>query len=135
LSDDRSRLTDDANKNDWQRLSGRSCKRRLSVGPACYTPRTYELRDQHARWREGLQLREYIAAMDRTIAVLPDGDDLSAAAQWRAWCQEYVEGVLDPLGQPLVMPTIREWTREERQSLEARILRELERASKLRADL
>jgi hypothetical protein len=93
------------------------------------------LRDQHARWREGLQLREYIAAMDRTIAALPDGDDLSAAAQWRAWCQKYVEGVLDPLGQPLVMPTIREWTREERQSLEARIIRELERASKLRADL
>ncbi|WP_319446904.1 MULTISPECIES: hypothetical protein [unclassified Mycobacterium] len=91
------------------------------------------LRDQHARWREGLHLREYIAAMDRTIASLPNGADRSAAAQWRAWCSEYVEGVLDPLAQPLAMPTIREWTREERQSLETRILRQLERA-KPRAD-
>jgi hypothetical protein len=31
------------------------------------------LRDQHARWREALQLRDYIAAMDRTIAQLPVG--------------------------------------------------------------
>lgn len=88
------------------------------------------LRDQHARWREGLQLREYIAAMDRTIATLPDGAFRSATAQWRAWCQEYVDRVLDPLSQPLAMPAIREWTRDERQSLETPILRKLERAQR-----
>jgi hypothetical protein len=79
------------------------------------------LRDQHARWREGLQLRDYVAAMDRVIERLPGGADRAAAAEWRAWCQEYVTTVLDPLGQPLAMPAIREWTREEQNSLEKRI--------------
>ncbi|MCV7051276.1 hypothetical protein H7H82_11830 [Mycobacterium heidelbergense] len=88
------------------------------------------LRDQHARWREGLQLREYIAAMDRAIERLPDDVDRAAASQWRAWCQEYVDTVLDPLGQPLAMPEIREWTRDERHSLEKQILRHLEHTSR-----
>lgn len=84
------------------------------------------LRDQYKRWREGLQLREYIAAMDRVIERLPDGVDRATASEWRAWCQEYVDSVLDPLGQCLAMPEIREWTRDERLSLEGRILRQLE---------
>jgi hypothetical protein len=84
------------------------------------------LRDQHTRWREGLQLREYLAAMDRAIERLPDGVDRAAAAEWCAWCQEYVTSVLDPLGQPLAMPAIREWTRDEQNLLERRILRQLE---------
>ena len=49
---------------------------------------------------------------------------------WRARCQAFADGVLDPLGQPLVMPEIREWTREERQSLEKRILRLPEHAAR-----
>jgi hypothetical protein len=68
--------------------------------------------------------------MDRSIAQLPDGADRADAMNWRAWCTEYVDSVLDPLGQPLAMPAVREWTREERQSLEKRILRQLERASR-----
>jgi hypothetical protein len=89
--------------------------------------RAEALRDQHARWREGLQLRDYIAAMDRAIQRLPDGADRAAAAEWCAWCQEYVTNVLDPLGQPLAMPAIREWTRDEQDLLKRRILRQLER--------
>lgn len=77
------------------------------------------LRHQHARWREGLQLREYIAAMDRAIERLPDDIDRAAASEWRAWCQEYVDSVLDPLGQSPAMPEIREWTRDERDLLES----------------
>lgn len=96
--------------------------------------RAEALRDQHARWREGLQLHEYIAAMDRNIARLPDGADRAAATAWRAWCQAYVEGILDPLGQPLLMPAVREWTRDERESLERPILRQLQRASEMRAE-
>ena len=85
------------------------------------------LRDQHRRWREGLQLREYLAAMDHIIAQSSDGGERAAAMQWRTWCQHYVDSVLDPLGQPLAMPDIREWTAEERNSLQRRILRQLER--------
>jgi hypothetical protein len=70
-----------------------------------------------------LQLREYIAAMDRAIERLRDDVDRLTASEWRAWCQEYVDRVLDPLGQCLAMPEIREWTREERLLLEKRILR------------
>lgn len=55
--------------------------------------RAEALRDQHARWREALLLREYIAAMDRTIAMPPVGADRSAAAQRRAWCQEYSDAL------------------------------------------
>jgi hypothetical protein len=88
------------------------------------------LLDQHARWREGSQLREYIAAMERAIERLPDDGDRAAASEWRAWCQGYVDSVLDPLGQSLAMPEIREWTRDERHALEKRILRQLEHASR-----
>jgi hypothetical protein len=88
------------------------------------------LREQHAQWREGLQLREYIAAMDRAIEQLPDRDDRFAASEWRTWCQDYVNAVLDPLGQPLAMPEIREWTRDERDALILGILRRLEHASR-----
>jgi len=68
--------------------------------------------------------------MDHVIERLPDDVDRAAALEWRAWCQEYVDSVLDPLGQSLAMPEIREWTREERQSLEKRILRQLEHTSR-----
>ncbi|ORX14170.1 hypothetical protein AWC27_19725 [Mycobacterium szulgai] len=88
------------------------------------------LREQHARWREGFQLREYIAAMDRVIERLPDDVDRAAASEWRGWCQEYVDSVLDPLGRPLAMPEIREWTRDERDLLTARILGQLQRISR-----
>ncbi|WIM87901.1 hypothetical protein PT015_24300 [Candidatus Mycobacterium wuenschmannii] len=87
------------------------------------------LRDQHARWREGLQLREYISAMDRAIEQLPDHIDRLAASGWRSWCQEYLDTVLDPLGQPLAMPEIREWTRDERDALISDILRRLKNAA------
>jgi hypothetical protein len=86
------------------------------------------LREQYTRWREGSQLREYIVAMDRVIERLPDGVDRAAVSEWREWCREYVDSVLDPLGQSLAMPEIREWTREERLSLEGRILRQFEHA-------
>lgn len=88
------------------------------------------LRDQYKRWHEGLQLREYVAAMDRVIERLPDDVDRAAALEWRAWCQEYIDSVLDPLAQSLAMPEIREWTRDERQLLERRILRQLEHTSR-----
>jgi hypothetical protein len=77
----------------------------------------------------GLQLREYIAATDRAIERLSDDVDRDASTEWRAWCQMYVDSVLDPLGQSLARPEIREWTRDERHSLEKQILRQLEHTS------
>jgi hypothetical protein len=92
--------------------------------------RAETLRDQHRRWRDAIGLREFLAAMGRAIDNLTDESQKTAATEWRAWCQEYVDTVVDPLGQPLAMAEIREWTHEERNTLEKRILRQLQQEAK-----
>ncbi|WP_421874629.1 hypothetical protein [Mycolicibacterium wolinskyi] len=85
------------------------------------------LRAQHAQWREVLQLREYLGAMDMAIDQLPEVADRTAALEWRDWCLGYVNATLDPLAHRLELPDIREWTLEERDSLVNSMLRQLKR--------
>lgn len=89
--------------------------------------RAETLRDQHRRWRDAIGLREFLAAMGRAIDNLTDESQKTAASAWRDWCQAYVDTTVDPLGQSLATPDIREWTHDERNDLEKKILRQLKR--------
>lgn len=89
--------------------------------------RAETLRSQHAAWREAGLLREFLTAMGTIVDAMSPGDQRDAATEWRGWCQRYVDASLDPLGEPLAMPTIRLPTWQERVVLENAFVHKLER--------
>lgn len=88
--------------------------------------RAETLRSQHAAWREASQLREFLDAMTATVDGMSAGAGRDAAVEWRDWCRRYVNDTADPLGKPLMMPTIRRPTWDERSALENAFVRKLE---------
>jgi len=88
--------------------------------------RAETLRSQHAAWREASQLREFLDAMTATVDGMSAGAGRHAAVEWRDWCRRYVNDTADPLGKPLMMPTIRRPTWEERIALENAFVHKLE---------
>ncbi|UXA07603.1 hypothetical protein KXD96_05635 [Mycobacterium sp. SMC-2] len=89
--------------------------------------RTETLRSQHAAWREARELREFLDTMKATVDAMSHGTRRDAAAQWLAWCRQYVDESLDPLSQPLAMPVIRRPTWDGRMALENAFVHRLQR--------
>lgn len=89
--------------------------------------RAEALQSQHGKWRDANQLREYLDAMENHIDTITDDDERTEAAAWLQWCRRYADTTVDPLGQRLALPTIREWTSEERNRLVKALFQELQR--------
>lgn len=88
--------------------------------------RAETLRSQHVAWREASQLREFLVAMTASVDAMSAGAGRDEAVEWRDWCRRYIDSV-DPLDKPLMMPTIRRPTWEERVALENAFIHKLER--------
>lgn len=63
------------------------------------------LKGQLQRWRLGLELDEYLAAMHRLIETITDVEEAASSRQWLEWATSYRDRI-DPLREKLQMPAI-----------------------------
>ncbi|WP_153808984.1 hypothetical protein [Nocardia sp. SYP-A9097] len=79
----------------------------MTTAKAAYadTRRAEVLEDQLRRWRSGLELDEYLVAMQRHIETITDVEEAAASAQWLDWAISY-RIRMDPFRGTLQMPPI-----------------------------
>ncbi len=70
------------------------------------------LKQDSAKWEEADRLRRYLAAMRTRVADIAD-DERSAADEWIAWCERYINETVDPLGGPIRRPDVNEPSQQD----------------------
>ena len=73
------------------------------------------LKQDSAKWEEADRLRRYLAAMWTRVADIAD-DERSAADEWIAWCERYINETVDLLGGPIRRPDVNEPTNKTSRS-------------------